>query len=129
MSGRFPTCKARQSLAARFGLPYDSSMQDWEWEVADAARFDEFLAGYRPSELTEYELFSLMEVLVQCAEDMPNEQGFLNAWRAIEPLLRGNIGTHRATIEYWSCLGEHELAACFRVTPSMRRLLSVSALK
>jgi hypothetical protein len=34
------------SLATRFGLPYHDDMQDWEWEVADSARFEEFLATY-----------------------------------------------------------------------------------
>ena len=34
---RFPG-GAMESLSARFGLPFDESMQDWEYQVADAAR-------------------------------------------------------------------------------------------
>ena len=36
---RWTSTAARVSLASRFVLLYDHSMQDWEWEVADASRF------------------------------------------------------------------------------------------
>jgi hypothetical protein len=68
---RYPTRKAIDSLAARFDLPYTPFMQDWEWEVADSDRIDEFVAGYHSGELNEDERFTLMETIIQSFEDLP----------------------------------------------------------
>jgi len=49
-----PTGDAMQKLAARFNLPYGPEyphMQDWEHEVADRRRIDEFLLAYETEEL------------------------------------------------------------------------------
>ena len=95
-------------------------MQDWEWEVADVARFDEFLNAYR-SQLSDDELFSLMEMLVQCVEDMVSPLKREVAWASISPLLALSASLHRSTIEYWACLGELEPEAQFNVSADMRR--------
>jgi hypothetical protein len=123
---QFPTTPARQALARRFGLPYSDTMQDWEWEVADAERFDEFLAVYDATRLNDAERYSLMEVLVQCVEDLAIAGRAEIAWTAIETRLRSNP-LHRPTVEYWSCPGESDLEAMFRISSWMRRLLGHSA--
>ena len=127
MSDFIPSTPARQSLATRFGLPYHGNMQDWEWEVADASRFQEFLGAYRHADLNEDERGSLMEVLIQCVEDLlaagshqPLES--LPEWQAVAALLREHPSLHAATVDYWSCLEEPDLALCFRVTALMRPL-------
>ena len=45
-------------------------MQDWEYELADAARFQKSLGAYRCADLSEAELSSLMEVFIQCIEGL-----------------------------------------------------------
>ncbi|MCP5384447.1 MAG: hypothetical protein H6913_07510 [Altererythrobacter sp.] len=47
-------------------------MQDWEFEVADANRIDEFLSAYQSQELTDDERFTLMEMIIQSFEDLGN---------------------------------------------------------
>ncbi len=42
---RFPTLATIDLLAQRFNLPNHPNMQDWEYEVADPDRVDEFLAA------------------------------------------------------------------------------------
>ena len=122
-----PNTPARQSLAARFGLPYDDNMQDWEWQVADPSRFQEFLEAYRHAGLSDTERGSLMELLIQCVEDLlaadscqPPES--LPEWQAVAELLREHPSRYTATVEYWSCLEEPDLALCFHVTALMRPL-------
>ncbi|BBB62899.1 hypothetical protein UNDKW_4626 [Undibacterium sp. KW1] len=61
---RFPTRAAIDALAIRFNLPNTKNMQDWEYEVADANRIDEFLVAYDSGELREDEKFTLMAMLV-----------------------------------------------------------------
>jgi len=127
MPYRFPTTAAQRSLAARFALPYSDQMQDWEYEVADPQRFGEFLSTYGSPDLTEDERFSLMEILIQCAEEIEPEVAHRTAWAAIEPLLLANRRIHESTIEYWARLGETEPESYFRVSLEMRRLWSVIA--
>ncbi len=127
MTEFIPSTPARQSLATRFGLPYHDNMQDWEWEVADASRFQEFLAAYRHASLNEAERGSLMEVLIQCVEDLlaagsPQPPESLPEWQAVAALLREHPSLHAATVDYWSCLEEPDLALCFHVSALMRPL-------
>ena len=127
MSDFIPSTPSRQSLAARFGLSYHGNMQDWEWEVADASRFQEFLGVYRHADLNEAERGSLMEVLVQCVEDLlaadsHQARESLPEWQVVAALLREHASLHAATVDYWSCLEEPDLALCFHVTALMRPL-------
>ena len=66
---RFPTQAAIERLAERFGLPNTPDMQDWEWQVADPERTDEFLSVFLADELDEDERFTLLETLIQCFEE------------------------------------------------------------
>jgi len=66
---RFPTAEAIESLAQRFHLPNHPNMQDWEWEVADPSRINEFVAAYKGGELNDDERFVLMETIIQSFEE------------------------------------------------------------
>jgi len=98
-------------------------MQDWEWEVADASRFAEFLTLYRDGELSDGERFSLMEILVLCAEDLEGHTPAKPAWSQIEPLLLQRLELHLSTVVYWACSAEVDPEAQFLVSPCMRALL------
>lgn len=122
---RSTTNAARKELAARFALRFAEDMQDWEWEVADAKRFDEFIGVYRSAGLNDDERFSLMEMLIQCIEDMELQSNYVAAWSNIEPLLLSRPDLHRSTVAYWACLHEVESLARFRVSEKMRQLWHV----
>ncbi|MPM16375.1 hypothetical protein SDC9_62754 [bioreactor metagenome] len=122
---RYPTDTARKKLATRFALPFDSSMQDWEWMVADGERFEEFIDVFRLENLNDDERFSLMEVMIQCVEDMELQSEREAAWLSMEPLLLSRPDIHRSTVEYWACLDETESEACFRVSGNMREVWRV----
>jgi hypothetical protein len=123
---RWATTKSRLALASRLQLPYDPSMQDWEWEVADPSRFEEFLDAYSSGDLTDDERFTLMEMLIQCVEEMslpaigPSPQ-----WQAIAAQLLARPELHFSSVRYWSCLDDRDLEDCFRVTGPMRAVWQV----
>lgn len=125
---RQPTRAGREALAARLGLAIDPSSQDWEWEVADPARFPEWLGVLRRDPLTDDERFSLMEMLVQCVEDLCSDLAPVGGaeampeWRAIAAELRDRPRLHASTIAYWSVLGEIDPEGLFRVSGAMRRV-------
>jgi hypothetical protein len=122
---RYPTKTGREALAARLGLTVDPYSQDWEWEVAAPDFFQAWLTVYRDAPLTDDERFSLMEMLVQCVEDMCSANALaekLPEWQAVAALLRMNPRLHASTICYWSILGHDNPDEQFRVTVPMRQI-------
>lgn len=119
---RHPSSLAQRALAARFGLPWSDDMQDWEWEVADVDRFDAFLETFRSSALSDDERFSLMEMLLQCIEEIEPPSSQEEAWRAVESFLMSRPELHRTTIAYWARLDESYPIALFRISPRMRQV-------
>lgn len=118
----------REALAPRFGLPHNDKMQDWEYEVADAERFDEFLAAFESGELTPMERFSLMEILIQCADDVHGSERFDTYCARLETILIRQFAWHCETVRYWAQLDrEDDLEQLFAVSPMMRRILAWTA--
>ena len=118
----YPDLIARKALADRLDLPFHAQMQDWEWEVADASRFEEFIQIYRVADLSDAERYMLMELLVQCVEDMELQPQFELAWASIESPLLARPKLHHSTIEYWACLDETDPLALFKVSRNMRKV-------
>ncbi len=122
---RYPTRAGREGLAARLDLAIDPYSQDWEWEVAKPVHFWPWLATYRDASLSDDERFSLMEMLVQCVEDMCRAKGPAEAlpeWQAVAALLRANPRLHASSIFYWSIFGHDDSEEQFRVSVPMRRV-------
>ena len=121
---RHPTAAAIASLAERFGLPNAPGMQDWEWEVADSERVDEFVQVYEHEALTDDERFVLMETILQSFEDLKADLSTDKRWLRALGLLEGNIDIHVSSVWYWSCLDNEDLDMCWTITPWMRALHS-----
>ena len=125
---RYPTRAGREALAARLDLTIDPFSQDWEWEVAEPAHLARWLTVYRQESLTDDERFSLMEMLVQCVEELAPDHGppelvdALPEWQEVAALLRANPRLHASTIGYWSVFAQDDPEGQFRVSQSMRRL-------
>src|SRR4051794_39490289 len=125
---RYSTRAGREALAARLGLTIDPYSQDWEWEVAKPERFSQWLQVYYDPTLTDDERFSLMEMLVQCVEELGRLGGSeekvegLPEWQAVAGLLRANFTLHASTIRYWSLFGADEPDHRFKVSVAMRRV-------
>jgi hypothetical protein len=120
---RHPTKEAIDSLAKRFGLANHPGMQDWEWEVADPGRIDEFLSAYEGEELSEDERFTLMETLLQSFENLDGPLEAEPRWSRLLELLDRNVVLHAHSICYWSVIENDDLDDCWRVTPFVRRVL------
>jgi hypothetical protein len=98
-------------------------MQDWEWEVADPDRIDEFLRAYRSGDLNDDERFTLMEMIIQSFEDAPDAPETDSRWGEVLELLAKRIDLHISTVGYWAATDVEGLDEAWLVTPSMRRVL------
>ena len=106
---RFPTRAAIDSLASRFGFANTPEMQDWEWEVADPNRIDEFLSAYESGELDDDERFTLMETMIQSFEDFDGPIEDDQRWIRIIKILDKEIELHAYSVWYWSDIDDDDL--------------------
>ncbi|MCM3879740.1 MAG: hypothetical protein ND807_06515 [Vicinamibacterales bacterium] len=121
---RFPTGAAIDSLAKRFDLPNTRDMQDWEWEVADRSRIDEFMSAYESGDLSEDEQFVLMEILLQSFADLEAPLEVDDRWARVLRWLDENIDVHAHSVWYWSDLDqEMDKYEGWSVTPFVREVL------
>jgi len=120
---RCSTREAIESLAERLELPFDDSMQDWEWEVADPNRIDEFLHLYEQGSLTDDERFALMETIIQSFEDLTHRPESDPRWGTVLDTLSLNSDLHISTIWYWASLEVKDLSDTWDVAASVRELL------
>ena len=121
---RCPTAAAIESLARRFGLPNEPDMQDWEYQVADSGRLDEFLAAYQSGELDDDERFTLMETILQSFEDLGDSTGFDPRWDRTISIIDENFELHAYSVWYWSALENDDSEEQWLVTPFLRRILA-----
>lgn len=120
---RFPTHKAKNRLAYRFNLPNEPNMQDWEWEVADPQRINEFLAAYISEDLTEEQKFTLMETMLQSFEDLDEPLEKDSRWYKVLTILDQHIALHLSSVYYWSALDTEDVDEQWRVTPFLRVII------
>ena len=126
MPERFPTIEAQQSLAKRLGHFYSDDMQDWEWEVADPARFEEYVDLYETETLSDDEKFSLMEIILQCIEEAESDATRKAKWIRVVAHLRGNFRLHESTLQYWAMWEADEVDQKFCVSDFVHAVLPKS---
>jgi hypothetical protein len=117
----FETIKKLNSL---LDLPYRDGMQDWDIELADSNRIQEFCDFYEREYLGSHEKQALMALIIASYNDYIEERGnevFL--WNKIAALLRKDFDLHKSTILYWSCDDNEEVIGGFAITPLTRGLL------
>ena len=126
---RCPTGEARDKLAERFGFLNEPWMQDWEYQVADHKRIDEFLKAYEFAGLSDDEKFTLMETIIESFRDLASEGEDISAdprWQRALAILSGNIPLHASTIWYWSCLDAENEDEMFCTSPFIRQIFEAN---
>jgi hypothetical protein len=123
------TNDAIKRLNKLFNLPYMDGMQgtqDWEIELANSDRVQEFCDAYEREDLDSAEKQALMALIIASydlyLEERTNDV-FL--WNKIAALIRKDFDLHKSTLLYW--LGadmEEEMIGEFAVAPLIRPLLS-----
>lgn len=121
---RYPTKSAITSLAKKLGLEKpEPNSQDWEYEIANPQEIDTYIRLYESPETNDDEKFVIMETIIQSFEELDN----LNTdkrWKYVLEILKTNMKLHEYTIWYWAKPDSNEIASHWRVTPSIRGLIS-----
>jgi len=96
---------SRKRLAKRLCLEFDNNMQDWEYEVSNPNRLDEFINEYDKEETTQKEKEILMEIILESSNDLilENKERFQIKYSdKIKQRLERNSGLHKGTVKYWT---------------------------
>ena len=124
---RFPTGEAIDKLAARFGLRNDPGMEEWEHEVSDHTRIDEFLVAYETAGMSDDEKFTLMQTIIDSFDSLAHRGGDLSSdsrWQRTLKFLNENIRLHAYAVWYWSCPDAVNDDELFYVSPFIRQILA-----
>ena len=121
ISYRFSTTSARIQVAAKLGLHYDHLWQDWEIEVANSSKIDEYLNLYA-SLKDEDEKFVLMQIIFQAINDLDELVEIACYWDKIHPMLVEEYLLHRFTIRYWASLENRSPVFEWPISPYLRTL-------
>jgi hypothetical protein len=118
---RYPTAASRAKLVRRFGLADDPFSQDWEVEVADFLRTEEFLSTYGDPDLTDDGRFLLMELIVASLDDGASSGRELGVtWPRTRRILLRHARLHAPTLSYWACGNDADPDHQFAITPLIR---------
>lgn len=99
---KYVTREAIESLVNKLSLPKPGPFtQDWEYEVSDETRINEFLSSYENLSLNEEERFALMIVIIGSLNDAI-EKGDVDAsiLSKTNELLLNEIAIHTNTLIY-----------------------------
>ncbi len=99
--------------------------QDWEYEVADSSRVEEFVSFYENEQLDGDEKFALMIIVISSFNDLLREKGMeIAIWERIKRNLVMDRHIHMNTILYWADIGG-ELEDSWAIAPNMRAVLNL----
>lgn len=117
------TREAIQYLNKELRLPSTGREQDWEIELADANRIDEFISFYENKTLSDDKRSALMALIIGSLEDLayvkPIDE---EMWGKVAKLLCARLELHKPLIDYWSLVGEDNSDDTFAITKLMRSL-------
>ncbi|PUV26333.1 hypothetical protein [Sphingobacterium athyrii] len=109
------------ALSKKLSLPYKGTEQDWDIEMADSSRINEFIDLYHQHDLAFEERMALMSLIVASYDDYLNEHDLAVdcRWDRIKATLTKDKRYFIELIDYWSLDNEDDI---FRITPLMRTI-------
>jgi hypothetical protein len=111
-----------EQLSRKLSLPYMGFEQDWDVELADKNRIDEFISYYNENDLSAEMKYATMSIVLASYDDFLNDKelDIDYRWYEIEIILRSEKGIFRDLIEHWAV--DSEIENIFRITPLIREI-------
>jgi hypothetical protein len=116
--------KVIEELSKKLLLPFTGIEQDWELEMANLERIDEFLNFYKKSVLSTDEKIALMCLILASYDDLLNEKKLEvdNRWNEIKELLELDRVLFIELLDYWALNDELGKENLFKITPLVRSI-------
>lgn len=92
---------AISSISKMLGLSFTGLEQDWDLEMANPSRFNEFISCYEKLCFTNAEKLALMSIILSSYEELEEEEQILH-WHNLEKMLLEEKKLFQSLIDYWS---------------------------
>lgn len=111
-------------LSENLSLPYTGTEQDWELEMADASRIDEFIEYYKNNLLSKDEKYALISLIIASYDDVLSlgKLRIDHNWTMIKTLLEKDRILFADLISYWKLEDETDDDNLFAITPLIRTI-------
>ena len=118
------TKEAIEFVSRKLRLPFQGTEQDWEVELADPKRIDEFVAFYKKTFLSVHRKRALMALILASYDEFLNIHGVdtSNLWHRIACLVRPDKDIFVDILDYWSLRGETDPENYFKLTPLIKSI-------
>ncbi|TJZ60058.1 hypothetical protein FAZ15_14330 [Sphingobacterium olei] len=116
--------EALEQLSKELSLPFTGAEQDWDIEMADSQRINDFLEFYHRRDVSTDNKVAVMSLVLASYEDFLNENDLQTdeSWDAINLILESEKAIFIDLINYWSLSNEFEEENIFRITPLIRSI-------
>lgn len=115
--------KAKDILDQQFGLDATGTEEDWDIELSDPDRVDEFLSFMESEQLDDEVYLALMALIVASYEELlTSEPKNLKFWERIKSQLVKRRELYQGLIIHYQLPGETGDLSWFPITPLMREL-------
>lgn len=113
-----------EPLSKELLLPYTGIEQDWDIEMADSNRIDEFIKFYKDRSLCDNQKVALMSLILSSYDDFLNNNNLEvdKRWNEIKSIIKSERLIFVDLVEYWSLSNEIVQDNFFRITPLLRKL-------
>lgn len=113
-----------KQLSKDLSLPYTGIEQDWDIEMANPNRIDEFIEFYKESNLYDDKKEAVMSLILASYEDFLNDNDLEidDRWDEIKSILESQRVIFVDLINYWSLCNEIDEDNLFRITPLIRNI-------
>lgn len=110
-----------EQLSAKLSLPYMGIEQNWDVELADKNRIDEFISFYNENDLSAEMKYAIMSILLASYDDFLNDKelDIDYRWHEIKKILKSEKEVFSDLIVYWAV--DSEIENIFRITPLIRK--------
>lgn len=120
--------KAIEYLNKVFDFHPHEYCQDWDIELGDLNKLEEFISFYENNELSEEVKQTLMALIVAAYDNLLNYETAFYAdkqWQIIKQLIMQNVRLFNGLLNYWACIGHSNPDSMFKVTPLIREIISI----
>lgn len=113
-----------KSISQKLSLPFTGIEQDWEVELADSARVEEFIIFYKNEKLISAEKKVLMSLIFASYDDLLTEREIDSdaLWAEITSLINEDRSLFTELLDYWRLEGEEVPENYFKITPLIREI-------
>jgi len=113
-----------EQLSKELSLPFTGLEQDWDIEMADSNRINDFLEFYQQNNLSADKKVAMMSLILASYEDFLTENDLIidDRWEKIQSLLESKKVFFVDLINYWSIWNELDEDNLFEITPLVRNI-------